>query len=502
MGYLKNRTPIILLFILILFVVMLNIWWVTMNTGEIYRTEQPKFVTVRSYLDSTFSYKECSYYPPAYFWMCAKTVSLLNIPLSYDHCVFVNLLYLVFALIGMFLLGKYLTSSHWYGLVAASLLPGLPIYLYVSRKFIGEFSITTCVILAMYFLISNCHWRHKGRSLLFGLVCGIGMLFKWSFIVYIIAPLLISIGYGFFDRRQSSKKDLFYHLFLSLLAAFVVCGYWYVVHFNITQFRYEFSTNLADGEHITSSYMLFLRHNFLLSLRTLASGGSMIFCLLFILAALIIGSKKLWKRADYVMILSWFAFPYIFFTCFVGDITPRYLLPILPALVLIVALTFFSNDRKKTLFWLLILFSFSLGSICYESFINRPPQEFSQVKTYIVLQYIVNKEKNPHIVFNGINDEVTECEVLDMFNLFYVNDIKYGLGMDLVYIKTKKDLKKNIQAQFILSQDISENNFLHEYFKKNGHSLSNRFSHHFHEDTDPLNDWSSHGDYLLFEREE
>lgn len=501
MGYLKKKMPLVLLIIVMLFITVLNVWWITMDHGEMYRTEQPKFVTVRSYIDKNFSYEECAYYPPAYFWVCAKTVSLLKIPLSYDRCALVNIFYLVFAMAGMFLLGRSLTSSDWYGLVAALLLLGVPAYLHISRKFIGEFAVTTCVIFAMYFLISNCRWQDKGKSLLFGLVCGIGMLFKWSFLAYVIGPLLISVSYNYFNRKQGSRKDFFHHFFLSVLVAVIVCGYWYAVRFDTGRFSNEFFDNLYDVKYVSSSYFLFLRYNFLRSLQVFVLSGSWFFCLL-VLTALAVSAKKLCRRIDYAMVLSGFVFSYIIFLCLGGDILPRYILPAIPALVLVVVLAFCSNDRKRNMFFLLILTCFSLASICKESFINRPPQKYIPTKFDVVLEHILNKEAAPRVIFNGINDEVTEGETLDICNLFYVHDIERRLGMALIYIKTEQELMQNIHGSFILSQDIPENNYLHHYIQQNKYVLADRFSHYFHENTDPSNDWESHGDYLLFEKKE
>jgi 4-amino-4-deoxy-L-arabinose transferase-like glycosyltransferase len=501
MGDFKNRIPVVLLLLLIAFTAILNVYWVRTDTAEMYRTEHPKFVTVRSYLESDFLYEECSFYPPVFFGMCAGTVSLFKTPLTYDHCVLVNVLYLVLALIGMFLLGRYLTLSDWYGLVSALLLLGVPAYLHISRRFIGEFGLTTCVIWAMYFLVSNDGWQDRGKSLFFGLVCGIGMLFKWSFPVYIIMPLLLSMGYDRRGLEQVDRKKMFHHILLSLLTALIVCGYWYAVRFDAAKFFDQFFENLYDADHISSSYLLFLKHNFLRSLQIIVLSGSFIFCL-FVLTALAVNVKKLWRRVDYLMIVSWFVFPYIMFTCLGGDVLPRYLLPAFPALVLIVVCAFLSSNRGKNAVFLLILASFALGSIYYESFIHRPPQKYVSTKFDTVLQYIIDRNTIPRVVFNGINDDVTQGEVLDIYNLFYVHDIERRLGLNLTYVKTKNDLIKNINAPFILSQDISENNDVHAYLEKSGYNFSDRFSHYFHENTDPSDNWGSHGDYLLFEKRE
>jgi len=499
MVYLKDKMPVVLLILLMLFITILNARWITMDTGEMYRTEQPKFVTVRSYIDKNFSYAECSYYPPGYFWMCAKTISLLKMPLSYDRCVFVNIFYLVLGMLGMFLLGRRLTSSDWHGLGASLLLLGVPVYLHISRKFIGEFAVTTCVIFAMYFLISNCRWQDKGKSLLFGIVCGIGMLFKWSFIAYIIGPLLVSIRYSYCSRKRDSRRDWLWNIFFGFLGALIVCGYWYLVRFDFFRFHHEFFSNLYDAEYISSSYFLFLSHNFSRSLQIFLLGGSWFFCLL-VLIALVVATKKFYQRADYVMILSWFAFPYIIFLCFGGDILPRYILPVIPAAILIVVLAFFSSDQKKNMIFLVFLGFFSFGSIYQESFINRPAREYFQTKFDEVLKYICDNKVSKHIIFNGINDQITEGEVLDMYNLFCVYDIDRRLGLEIRYIKTQDDLMANIQAPFILSQDIFENIDVHQYIERNGYVVFDRFSHCFQENVNPADDWCARGGYILFEK--
>jgi len=498
MGGLAKRMPIVLLLVLLFSVVVLNGFWVARDTNEMLRTEQPKFITVRSFIDPGFSYEACSYFPPAYFWMCAKTTSLLKAPLSYDLCVFVNVLYLVLALVGMFLLGTYLTSSYGRGLAAALLLLALPAYLHFSRRFIGEFALTACVIWAVTFLISNPRWQDRGRALLFGLACGCGMLFKWTFVVFIMPPFLVSAGYACFDRTQD-KRRVFSNIIISLLAALLVCGAWYFSRLDFTRVAYEYGANLGDWQVEYPSHQVFLKNNFALLARTLVTGVSGAFGLI-VLLALAAGLRRSWRRADLVILLSWFVFPPLIFTLFIGEIVPRYLLPVFPALALIVVLLTFSKDKRRELLCLSLLALFSFGSIGYESFINRPPREYSPVKFDAVLQSLLEEEGSPRIVFNGINDEVTECEVQDLLNLFYVRDIEHRLGLDLAYVKTREELTANIGSRFVFSQALTENRPLHEYLKDEGYILFDRFSHHYYENTDPVHDWDCHGDYLLFRK--
>jgi len=500
LGNLKNRLPVALLLVLLVAVVALNAFWVMRDTDEMYRTEQPKFITVRSFVDPGFSYEPTSYFPPAYFWMCAQAVSLLQAPLSYDLCVLVNLLYLVLSLAGMFLLGRHLTKSAAGGLAAALLLPALPVYLHISRRFICEFALTTGAIWAVYLLVSNPGWQDRRRAWLFGAVCGLGMLFKWTFIVYIIAPSLVSLGHVFLAGPRPEKKKALLHLLSALLAAFLVCGYWYVLRLDLARLTHDYASNLADAQGISLSYPLFLRENVWLLVRTLDAGVSSAL-LLIVLPALVVVLRRSWRRTDCVLLLSWLMFAPLFFTCCVGEIMPRYLLPVLPALVLFVVLAAFPGGGRKNVPYLAALALFSLALIGYESFVHRPPRTYSPVKFDAALQSVLQEEGGRRIVFMGINDEVTEREVLDLYNLFWVRDIENMLGLDLVYVTTAQQLSENIGARFLFSQDTAENSPWHLYLKGSGYVLVDRFAHHYRENTDPIHDWVTHGDYLLFRKE-
>jgi len=499
----SKKIPVLILCILTTFVVLLNIWWVTLDTREMCRKEQPKFLTIQTHLDPQYNYQECAYYPPAFFWVNARILSLFNVELTYDYAVFINMIYLICAMGGLYLLGQHVMQSPWYGMMAPLILLGFPDYLHLSRRYIGEFALTTSLIIAVYFIITNPKWQERKKAIYFGIIAGIGMLFKWSFMVYIIGPLLITFIYAYKGTDKKTQNSAKKNILISFAVTILICGYWYLIVFNPSEFIHELMLNMSDGEDISLSYWKFLKNNFLLSLYVFNAGITSVFSFLSACClALVI--KKSGIKVEYLIIMSWFLVPYILFTTIIGDIMPRYLLPALPAVVLLILLGIKTLNKKKRVVIATGIALYALFSIYFETFIHRSPQGYFKYPLQKILKHITEDSSilSPNIIFNGVNDIATEGEVLDIFNLFSIHNMEDGLQLELTYVKDKKNLLNSLSGQFIVSQDISQNDPWHKYFENKRYRRVSRFNHHFFENIDPRFDWEPVAPFLLFEKRE
>ena len=115
---------------------------------------------------------------------------------------------------------------------AAVLVNFYPLMLWLSREAMMDYWLTSMVALAMWLLVAkglgNWNW-----SLAFGVVCGLGMLTKWTFAFFIALPFL-------WCARKNIRNAA-----ASTFAGAVVAAYWYLPQLaSMTEFL---GINTADG---------------------------------------------------------------------------------------------------------------------------------------------------------------------------------------------------------------------------------------------------------------
>src|SRR5262249_3865190 len=108
-----------------------------------------------------------------------------------------------------------------------------PLLLWLSRETIIDYWLTSMVALAIWVLVGRNGLSNRRRALLFGFVCGLGMLTKWTFAFFVLPPAL-------WFARNNLKN--------AAIAAAIATGlaaYWYV--FAAHTLGSLLSTNLAQS---------------------------------------------------------------------------------------------------------------------------------------------------------------------------------------------------------------------------------------------------------------
>jgi 4-amino-4-deoxy-L-arabinose transferase-like glycosyltransferase len=128
------------------------------------------------------------YYPPLVHLVVTAFYKLFGV--SMDVAAMSNSLFLVLFLLALYGIGERL-GGPWLGLLSAFVVSMFPIIFSLSRYLYIDFALTSLVAMNIYLLLRSERFQRKGSSLLYGLTLGLGMLIKWTFVVFVGPPLLV-----------------------------------------------------------------------------------------------------------------------------------------------------------------------------------------------------------------------------------------------------------------------------------------------------------------------
>lgn len=128
------------------------------------------------------------YYPPLVHLTVTGFYKLFGV--SMDVAALSNSLWLVALLLAVYGIGKRL-GGPWVGLLSAFVVSTFPIIFAMSRYLYIDYALTAMVAVNVYLLLRSERFKHKGCSILYGVTLGLGMLIKWTFVVFVGPPLLV-----------------------------------------------------------------------------------------------------------------------------------------------------------------------------------------------------------------------------------------------------------------------------------------------------------------------
>ena len=437
----KNRTlNKLILFLLICFLAISNIVWLANDT-------RPPSWDQSTHLHLSVEYLEIisnpswdivsrllnvsSYYPPFYH------LSLIPSHLIFGVCnhlaALINIIYL--ALIVIF---TYKIATHFFdtqtGLLAAFFISMYQFLIYLSRSCLIDVALTALVVMSIYYLLRTENFNNRNYSVIFGILFGIGMLTKWTFLFFLFAPLLLvlvrvvkylkkpfifiiyltslifliiagmflifpynllifimAVFVGWRLLSVSRENDELFlnikNIFLSALVAFIISAPWYL--YNLIKLVRHITSNVgqiavAEGDPSLLSFSSFLYY-----FRELSVQIQFIFFVLFLIGIVFFFVK--WNKKKTLLVL-WLFIPYIIFI-FVRNKDPRFTVPYLPA-VSIISVAWLSMLRNKNLRRVIIgliivigirqffLFSYNIKGFPQEATLNTPLYNFSLYSCY------------------------------------------------------------------------------------------------------------------------
>jgi 4-amino-4-deoxy-L-arabinose transferase-like glycosyltransferase len=258
------------------------------------------------------------YYPPFYHAIVALFFGVFG--KSVDVARWANLPAILLLLFATYGIGR-TVLSRTSAAAAAALANFYPLMLWLSRETMIDYWLASMVAVAMWLLVTT-DFEDWQWSVLIGVVCGCGMLTKWTFGFFIAAPFL-------WIARKNLKNAA-----LSASVAAVISLYWYIPE--IPELRRFLQINNAgsfgegDPDRFSFQSLVFYFR---------ALEGYQAFLVLFVL--FIAGAIILRKRfySGWIPILLWLICGWLSLMIFRNK-DPRYSVPLLPAVALISANVF------------------------------------------------------------------------------------------------------------------------------------------------------------------
>jgi 4-amino-4-deoxy-L-arabinose transferase-like glycosyltransferase len=259
------------------------------------------------------------YYPPLYHTIVAGFYSAFG--KTVDAAQWANLPAIALLLISTYAAGRRVLDP-LPAAAAAALVSFYPLMLWLSRETLIDYWLTSMVAFAMWVLLRTRDFSDRTRAIQFGLVCGLGMLTKWTFVFFLAFPTL-------WIARKSPRNFA-----VAAGVAAVVAGFWYLEAASmLVQFmkiNQVGAVNEGDPARLGFQAVVFY-------IRTLE--GYQLFLPLFLV--FLLGAILLARNFDaaWMPVLLWLASGWLGLLLFQNK-DPRYSAPLLPAIALITARVF------------------------------------------------------------------------------------------------------------------------------------------------------------------
>ncbi|OGW75959.1 MAG: hypothetical protein A2Z72_04660 [Omnitrophica bacterium RBG_13_46_9] len=290
------------------------------------------------------------YHPPLWFMFLGSLFFLFGFRL---WVIYLAQFLLGATTIGLtYLVGKRLFSSTA-GLLSAFILSTLPSFLIITRQGFLETMICPLVLIGVI-LVDYILKYPLGRFyyILLGLVCGIGMLIKSTFILYIVIFFLVIVIFA--DKKEISLFSLLKIFFLALILIILIALPWYA--YACQSFLAYSNMGIAKGR----SQYLFDTKNFFVIFAVLKNVqlGSVLF-VLFVIAAI----RSCVKPKLYSSYLIFFLIcGYLLKVFLPFAVIIRHFSPFLPLVIILICCSIVDLYKFKR--WVavsLVIFSFIRG---------------------------------------------------------------------------------------------------------------------------------------------
>jgi len=226
----------------------------------------------------------------------------------------------------------YLLASRWWstraGLLSIALVGTMPLMYGLARWYMVEYVLTAAIAAAVWLLIESKQLERTGFVLLFGVVCGLGLLLKIIFGILILPPFV-------FAWIRARRRV--WALLLAASPCLAVAAPWYVPNI-IPTIKFAIVSSWGESAAVYGTGAVFSFSAIATYLLRVAREGlSVYYAALSVLLGAWVGRDFLRKflRNDSAIIL-WWMLPFAIFL-FGSNKDVRFVAPMLPAAALLVA---------------------------------------------------------------------------------------------------------------------------------------------------------------------
>ena len=267
-------------------------------------------------------------YPPFFYvttlpfvWFAWPTV---------DAMLAVNVLYFGLLIFTTYGIGRLAVGGRA-GLLAAFLVSMYPLIYGLSRQYLADVALTAVTALAVFCLFWSASFQRRWPSLILGVVIGVGVLTKWTFIVFLLGPLAIAV---YLTLRHATRARIV-NMMLAGVIALVIGLPWFLTNLEPLQAFLEFNRTLAAPKEGEAA--IWSAESWIYYLRELTNQQMLLPFFLLFLGGTGLTLRRCRVNVYLWMLVSWIVVGYVASTLFVNKDT-RYTMPYLPALALLSAI--------------------------------------------------------------------------------------------------------------------------------------------------------------------
>jgi len=284
------------------------------------------------------------FYPPFYYARVAMAYYIGGV--SIDTAQLANIPAIILIGLATYGIGRTIMRPAA-AAIAAVLINFFPFMLWISRETLIETWLTALVALAIWALMKTKEFADNRWSVVFGVFCGLGMLTKWTFAIFVVPPALWAARRHWNNALKAS------------IIAVVLSAYWYVPRLATLPALWEQVRVAAQNEGDPTVFSL---QAWVFYIRALE--GSLLFLPLF--AAFAVGGVVLvrkrnqtfpkWTPIALYLIGAWFGLSLL------PNADPRYAAAALPAVALVIAAAFEYSPLAQSVLVAFLVFQHVLVS--------------------------------------------------------------------------------------------------------------------------------------------
>lgn len=316
-----------------------NFWWLKVDTRPPYSDMAGHAITTlrlaswpwREWVMEGRIFTELFHvnpYPP-FFYVTTLPFVWLAWPTA-DAMLAVNVLYLGLLIFSTYGIGCMMVGGRA-GLLAAFLVSMYPLVYGLSRQYLADVALTAVTAFAVFCLVWSQAFVRRWPSLLLGVTIGVGVLTKWTFIVFLAGPLAVAVV---MTLRHATWARVI-NLVLAGLLSLVIGLPWFLTNLEPLQAFLEFNRLLAAPQE--GEAPIWSLESWIYYFRELLNQQMLLPFTLLAMAGGVLTVRRCRVNGYVWMLLSWVAIGYVASTLFINKDT-RYTMPYLPALALFTAI--------------------------------------------------------------------------------------------------------------------------------------------------------------------
>lgn len=430
--FIKKYTVELLVLTIILSLLLVNVFWLHLDTRPPHWDFARHLTNSLYYLDSLKSYDirslilDYSYYPPFSYYITSLVFLIFGI--HEDIAVLSLTPFLLILIFFTFKLGKLLYDRKT-GLLAVISVIGLPFLMSVTREYLLDFPLTAMIVMNTYFFVKSDFLKDKKYLILFAVGSGLALLTKWTYMNFFLGMVILVI-IDLFRRKQLGRlRDIFF----TVVLISCIAGPWYLS--NISNLRYSFFENIQiakrEGDspiNSSSSFFYYLKSLYMDHLRFPLT-------VLFVIGMIhLVFNRKKNKKLSLILFLSVF---YLLTVTFYLNKDPRFIMLVTPFLAIITSFWILKINQR----WLrIVLISF----VMVLSIFNYTTSAFGLKQLPEILEYKIFTV--PIVIYKQWGHTLTPARREN----WYVDKIVRRIAKD---IDTSENKINGLNIELVLQND-------------------------------------------------